>query len=138
MADGTAVTPGSGQTIATKDAATSGTFVGVASKVQVFEAGTVSSGGVVSARPQTGTTTSVNDTGSSTTLLSASGTRKSFTILNDSTARLYIKYGATASLSDFGYYIEPGDVASEDGYGGRVDGIWASNESGAARITSIE
>lgn len=134
MADGVAVTPGTGITIATKDAGTPGDFVGVASEVQVIEQGVVS-GGVAYARPQTATVTSVSDTASSTTLLSASGTRKGYRIYNDSTSVLYVKHGTTASTTSFTYKLEPGDAWVEDGYGGRVDGIWSADGSGAARIT---
>lgn len=137
MADTIAVTPGTGASVAMKDASTSGTFVDSAAKVQVVELGTVSSGGVASARPQTGTVTSVSDTASSTTLLSASGTRKGFRVYNDSPYAVYVKYGATATTSDYTVKVEAYDWLVEDGYGGRVDGIWSANGSGSARITEL-
>lgn len=88
----------------------------------------------------TGTQTSVNDTGSSTTLLAANSSRKGFTIFNDSTEILYVKFGATASTSSFATKLMPGDyyeALSGCIYTGIIDGIWANNASGAARITEF-
>ncbi len=58
-------------------------------------------------------------------------------VFNDSTAVLYLKFGATASSSSYtaqiaagGYYEFPRPV-----YTGQVDGIWAS-ANGNARLTS--
>ncbi len=82
--------------------------------------------------------TSVNDTASSTTLLASNANRLGATIFNDSTVTLYLKLGATASTTSFAvamvaasYYEVP------FGYTGVIDGIWASDASGAARITEI-
>jgi hypothetical protein len=85
----------------------------------------------------TGTVTSVNDTASSTTLLSSGATRKGFRIFNDSTQRLYVKYGTTASATDFTVRVEADGYLEENHYYGRVDGIWAADGSGAARITEL-
>lgn len=71
-------------------------------------------------------------------------------IFNESTAVLYVKFGTTASATDYtlqiaagGYYEFPvgsnGIYSGEPGlsgiYSGRVDGIWAS-ANGAAQVTS--
>lgn len=136
MADGVAITPGTGNTAAARAAGTPGTFHDTASMVQLVEVGHVASG-VAYARPQTGTVTSVSDTASSTTLLSAGATRRGFRVYNDSTYVLYVKYGTTASTTDFTCKVPPGRWLVEDNYGGRVDGIWAANGSGAARITEL-
>src|SRR3990172_8327041 len=45
--------------------------------------------------------TSVNDTASNVTLLAANASRLGATIYNDSTVDLYVKLGATASLTSF-------------------------------------
>ena len=89
-------------------------------------------------RAATSAVTSVNDTASSTTLLASNANRLGATIHNDSTVALYLKLGATASLTSFtvkmaadSYYEVP------FGYTGIIDGIWASNASGAARITEL-
>ena len=59
------------------------------------------------------------------------------TVFNDSAAVLYLKFGVTASATDYtvqipagGYYEFPWPV-----YAGEVDGIWAS-ANGNARLTS--
>jgi hypothetical protein len=70
------------------------------------------------------------------TLLSSNSSRKGFTIMNDSTAILYVKFGATASSTSFhvkmaagSYYESPAGV----NYTGIIDGIWAS-ANGSARV----
>ena len=90
-------------------------------------------------RPSTSAVTSVNDTAVSTTLLAANANRLGAFIFNDSTVALYVKFGTTASSTDFtvkldpqAYYEVPFPV-----YSGRIDGIWASDAAGAARITEL-
>ncbi len=80
--------------------------------------------------------TSVASSASSVQLLAATA-RKGFTIFNDSTQVLYIKYGATASATSYlaqiaasGFYEDPW------GWNGVVDGIWAS-ANGNARIVEL-
>lgn len=87
----------------------------------------------------TGTVTSVDDTASSTTILAANSSRKGFIIFNDSTVVLYLKLGATASTTSFTYKLNPSGTLNEPNfpYTGVIDGIWASNASGAARITEL-
>lgn len=90
---------------------------------------------MVMQRSSTAATTSVSSSASNQTLLASNAARVSGSIYNDSTAILYIKFGATASTSSFKvalaantYYEIPG------GYYGQIDGIWAS-ATGAARIS---
>lgn len=87
-------------------------------------------------RPTTATVTSVNSSATSVPLFAASDANGR-TVYNDSSSVLYLKYGATASATDYtvqiasqGYYEFPQPV-----YCGEVDGIWAS-ANGAARVTS--
>ena len=61
------------------------------------------------------------------------------TIFNDSTALLYVKFGATASSTDYtvqisagGYYEVPAPV-----YDGLITGIWTS-ATGSARLTQVD
>ena len=89
-------------------------------------------------RAATPTQSSVADTASSTTLLASNSSRLGATIYNDSTVTLYLKLGATASTTSFtvamaasAYYEVP------FGYTGVIDGIWASDASGSARITEL-
>lgn len=87
-------------------------------------------------RSGTGTITSVNDTAVSTTLLASNANRLGGSIYNDSTVALYAKCGATASTTSFTVIIQPnGYWEIPFHYTGIIDGIWASDASGAARIT---
>lgn len=84
----------------------------------------------------TGTVTSVNDSASSATLLALNTLRRGASIYNDSTEILYVKCGATASLTSFTAKVGVGQLYEIPfGYTGIVDGIWANNAAGAARIT---
>ena len=99
------------------------------------------SGGVPSVVPGavsgTGTVTAVADSAASQTLLASDANRKGFRIVNDSTVALYAKYGITASTTSFTCAIPAGGYLDENTYHGQVDGIWASDASGSARITSL-
>lgn len=88
-------------------------------------------------KASTGTVTSVADSATSGTLLSSSATRKGFRIVNDSDQTLYVKYGTTATTTDYTVKMEPYATLFEDSYYGRVDGIWAANSTGSARITDL-
>lgn len=91
----------------------------------------------------TGTITSVNDAATSTTILAANANRKGATVFNDSTAVLYLALAdTTASATAYtvqipagGYYELP---TTEGGvYTGKIVGIWASDASGAVRVTEM-
>jgi hypothetical protein len=89
-------------------------------------------------RAGTATLSNVNDTASSTTLLASNANRLGAAIHNDSTAILYVKLGTTASLTD--YTVRMAAQAHYEvpfAYTGRIDGIWASDASGAARVTEL-
>lgn len=95
--------------------------------------------GMVRLRSTEATLSSVADTDSSTTLAAENTDRVGLLVFNDSAAALYLKYGATASSTSFtvkiaagGYWEMPRPV-----YVGLIDGIWASNGSGAARVTEL-
>lgn len=93
-----------------------------------------------SAASSTAAVTSVNDTNVSTTLLASNSSRKGAVIFNDSSAVLYVKFGTTASSSDFSYKVNPFqtlEIGANFLYTGRIDGIWASDSTGAARITEL-
>lgn len=88
-------------------------------------------------RPTTATLANVASSASNVTLFASAGSTNARTVYNDSTAVLYLKFGATASTTSYtvqiaagGYYEFPQPV-----YAGQVDGIWAS-ANGAARVTS--
>lgn len=81
--------------------------------------------------------TSVASSASNVTLLAADHKRKAFVITNDSSAILYVKFGATASATSFTYKLAAAErLACPVGapWQGQIDGIWAS-ANGSARIT---
>ena len=84
------------------------------------------------------TTANVASSTSAVTLIAANSNRRNLVIMNDSSAVLYIKYGAAASATSFTYKLAAGDTFEmpENTYDGIVTGIWAS-ENGAARVTEI-
>lgn len=85
----------------------------------------------------TGTTTTVASSATSVTLLASNNARMGASIFNDSTAILYVKFGATASTTSFIAKLQPDDLYEVPfGYTGIIDGIWAS-ATGNARITEI-
>lgn len=93
----------------------------------------------VSMRGDTATFASVADTAVSTTLKAANENRISLTIVNDSSAQLYVLKGSgTASSTAYTYILDQyGTVTIED-YTGQVNGVWASDPGdGAARITEV-
>jgi hypothetical protein len=104
-------------------------------KVNASITGTVTTS---SGAASTATVTSVNDTASSTTLLALNTSRFGATIFNDSTSDLYVKLGTTASTSSFTIKLSQDDYYEvPNGYTGRIDGVWSSDASGAARITEL-
>lgn len=89
-------------------------------------------------RATTGTVSSVNDSATNQTLLAQSGSRLGATVYNDSDQALCLKLGATASLTSFTAKIAPGGYYEVPAwYTGVIDGIWAADGSGAARITEL-
>lgn len=82
-------------------------------------------------------TANVASSASSVTLLSERLGRLGFSIYNDSTQVLYVKYGATASSSSYTVQVVAGGFFEDPfAYSGRVDGIWAS-ANGNARVTQV-
>lgn len=100
---------------------------------------TTGGAGHVVSRAHTATLANVNDTATSTALISANTARLHAKCFNDSTAVLYINYGATASATAFTEKVEPGGSWFMEWpiYVGVVNGIWASDASGAARCTEL-
>lgn len=85
----------------------------------------------------TGTTSQVSSSATNVTLLASNASRKGATIYNDSTKLLYVKYGATATTSNFSALMRQGDYLEIPyGYQGIIDGIWSS-VNGSARITEL-
>jgi len=85
----------------------------------------------------TATLSNVSGSASNVTLLAANAARQKVLIVNDSTATLYLKFGATASSTSYSVPpLGPGDCWEEEHYRGQIDGIWTS-AAGAARITEV-
>ena len=142
MADDLGYTQGSGANVATDDVG--GRHF---QRVKVAHGGDgtaddASASTPLPVREPTGVTaalSNVNDSASSAQLLASNTARKGMSIFNDSTQPLFVKFGTTASVTDYtvkivagGYYEMPKPI-----YTGRVDGIWAADASGAARITEL-
>ena len=87
----------------------------------------------------TGTNANVNDTNADTTILAANANRRGATIWNDSTAILYLLLASgTASATNASLSIPAGGYYEVPfGYTGIIKGIWASDASGAARVTEF-
>lgn len=84
----------------------------------------------------TATLANVADSATSVTVLAANAERIGAVVVNDSTETLYLKYGATASLTS--YTVKLGPQQQHDvrpGYTGILDGIWSADGAGAARVT---
>jgi hypothetical protein len=88
--------------------------------------------------PSTGTLANKASSATSITLIASNASRLGFTIHNDSTAILYVKFGGTASSTSYSvkliadaYYESP-----IGWYTGVIDGIWAS-ATGSARVTEL-
>lgn len=102
--------------------------------------GSVAISGVANVRQfgnPTAVLTNVASSITSVTILASNANRKQAIIYNDSTKKLYLKFGATASTTSFtilvfrdSYYEVPGN------YSGIIDGIWDA-VNGSARVTEI-
>jgi hypothetical protein len=88
-------------------------------------------------QPTVATLANVASSTSSVTLFAASSGDHERMIWNDSTAVLYVKFGATASTSSYTVQVASQGLFEfpSPPYDGQVDGIWAS-ANGFARVTS--
>lgn len=85
------------------------------------------------------TLTNVNDSAASVTLIASNAARVGAIVFNDSDQALFLKYGATASTTSFTYKILAGGTweMPQPVFTGVVDGIWAADSTGAARVTEL-
>ncbi len=93
---------------------------------------------VIPSKPATATLANVASSGTSVTLQAANSGRMGWSVYNDSTSVLYLKYGTTASATSYTVLIPAGgyfEIAAPV-YTGRIDGIWAS-ANGNARVTEL-
>lgn len=93
----------------------------------------------------TGTVTTVASSATVVTLKALNLDRMGLMIYNSSTSRLFIKFGAAASLTDYSFVLAPLDSSAVGDfwehpqgyvYTGIVTGIWAS-ANGSAQITEF-
>jgi hypothetical protein len=85
----------------------------------------------------TGTSTNVASSATNVTLLASNTARVGATIFNDSTQNLFVKFGATASLTSFATRLVPNAYFEVPfGYTGIIDGIWNA-ANGNARVTEL-
>ena len=89
-------------------------------------------------RPATATLANVSASVTSVTLRASAATRRGLMIVNESAADLYVKFGATASLTSYTVKMGPGSYYElpSPPYTGVVDGIWSA-ASGTARVTEL-
>lgn len=94
-------------------------------------------GQVATPKSSTATVTSVADNASSVQLLASNADRLGASIVNDSTARLLLKCGTTASSASYTESLRTGDSwECPFDYTGPIAGIWDTDPGdGAARIT---
>jgi hypothetical protein len=92
----------------------------------------------VSYATSTATLTNVASSATNVTVVAANASRRGLTIFNDSTQALYIKFGATASLTSYTYKLFPSQTYTMDPppYAGIIDGLWDS-ANGNARVTEL-
>jgi hypothetical protein len=75
----------------------------------------------------TATHYAVNAAVTSTALLAANLDRRGASLFNTSTSRLYVKLSATATTTDFTFWLEPGGYFEMPfDYVGVVSGIWTA------------
>jgi hypothetical protein len=92
---------------------------------------------VKEARAGTATRSDVASSAASVTVLAANANRLGAVIFNDSTRILSLKFGTTASATDFTARLTAGAMYEVPfGYTGRIDGIW-NIANGAARVTEL-
>lgn len=97
---------------------------------------------VTRAAPETAATATlanVAGSASAVTLIAANTARLGTYIHNDSTAVLYVKYGADASATSFTVKLAAGafwEMPNRPIYTGLISGLWAS-ATGAARVTEM-
>lgn len=94
---------------------------------------------VVGATVSAATISRVASSASSVQLLASNASRTRVIVHNESTAVLRMKFGTTASATDYTYLLNPGETFESPVmpvYTGRIDGIWAA-ANGAAQITEM-
>jgi hypothetical protein len=116
---------------------TAGTPVGGVLTVQGATGGYALPVSATPIKSSSSSTTTVASSASNVMLLTTNTNRLGASVFNDSNSIVYIKLGATASLTSFAIKLYPNsywEVPSN--YVGQIDAIWA-NANGNARITEL-
>lgn len=143
MADGVAITAGSGTTILTDDTA-SGHAQVVKLAISADGSATLAPADatdglrVYESRPGSSSVASVAGSATVVTLQAANTARRGLTVYNDSTSALYVKLGSGASTSSFTVKLQAAATYElpYPAYTGIVTGIW-DTATGNARVTEV-
>lgn len=94
---------------------------------------------VADTRPSTSSVTNVSAQATSVTVAAANAARRGLLVFNDADKNLYLKLGATASVTSYSVRIAAGGYyeVPNPSYSGIVDGIWEAAPTGAARVTEL-
>lgn len=88
-------------------------------------------------RSGTANNVSVNASATSIQLIAANAVRNSLSFFNDSTAVLYLKLGASASLTDWSVKLDANQFYElPEKYTGQVTGIWTA-ANGSCKICEL-
>jgi CMP-2-keto-3-deoxyoctulosonic acid synthetase len=120
--------------------ANSGIDIGDVTLNNALNSGTVDANTirVVDAGAANAAVTSVTAATAATALKAANASRLGLTIFNNSTSVLYVKFGTTASATDFSIKMAANSYYEVPfGYNGAVTGIWVAADGGAALVTEI-
>jgi hypothetical protein len=94
---------------------------------------------VVQSTATSSTVTSVAGSATTVSLLASQTARAGASFYNESTAILYLKFGATASVTSYTVQVPPSgfyEIPSTRPYTGAIDGIWSA-ANGNVRITEL-
>lgn len=106
----------------------------VAGSVSMSNTSTLATAIVNAAHSNVGAQTAVATSTTNVQIVGNNTNRKQVTIHNGGTTDLYVKYGTTATTSDYTLVLPPGATLFEDCYTGRIDGILASG-TGSAKVS---
>lgn len=93
---------------------------------------------VQESRPSSATLANIAASATNVTLFAANSARRGALLYNDSGATLFVKFGATASATDFTLRVEANGYFElpQPCYTGIIDGLWQS-ATGTARVTEL-
>lgn len=129
--------PGEGVLVAAKDPSGNTKLVEIDAAGNLKITGTLST---TAAAAGTSVLTNVASSAASVTVLAANANRLAFTLYNDSTQPVNVKFGTTASATSFTKRLLPNDLLTTKdigvNYTGRIDGIWDA-ANGSMRVTEL-